>query len=114
MNVFIEFVKGNIGAIVELVLVLMVVVEGLYQIISGRMLNYSNLIKRYTKESVDRFARPSGLVYLLVGVGIFLFAFGMDDGPFPGYVEWIGLAVMIISIIVYLLMSKMMLVKLKD
>lgn len=114
MNAFIEFVKGNIGAIVELVLVVALFAEGLYQIISGKMLNYSSFDKRYTKESVARFVRPSGVIYLLEGVGIFLFAFAMDDGPLPGYMEWIGLAIMIISIIAYLVMSKVMLVKVEN
>lgn len=114
MNAFIEFVKQNTGAIVELVLVIALFAEGLYQIISGKMLNYAGFDKRYTKESVDRFVRPSGVTYLLEGVGIFLFAFSIDDGPFPGFVEWIGVAIMLLSIVGYLVMMKVMLVKVKD
>lgn len=111
MKAFIQFMSQNTSSIIELILVAAFVIEGLYQVISGKMINYAGTLDRYTKESVDRFARPSGAAVILEGVGIFLFAFSVEGAPLPGVLKWVGVVVMVISVVAYLVMMKMFLVK---
>lgn len=111
MDAFIKFITGNTAVIVDLILMAMLVIEGLYQIISKKMISYGSMLQKYTEESVRRFACPSGAMVILEGIGVFLFAFGMEGGPLPEYVHWIGLTLMLISLVLYLVMMKIFLVK---
>ncbi len=87
-----------------------VILSGVYQIYSGKALGMSQEI--YTKESLQRFARPAGTVQALLGVMAFVAVLGMN-GVLEAWAMWAGLAGVLLMIIAYFVMVKKVLVKRK-
>ncbi len=111
MSAFVKLMSENTALIFDLILVAAFVIEGLFQLFSGKMFNYAGFTNRYTQESIDRFVRPSGAAVILEGVGFFLFSFSIDGGPLPHIMCWVGGIVMVLSVAAYLIMIKTILVK---
>lgn len=108
-----KFITENPSIMVDVILGAIFLIEGLVQLLAGKMPNYSNMVKTYTPESIERFIKPSGVVSILFGLSILGFGFSIDGGPLPPVMKWVSGAVIIISVILYLLMVKKYLVKIK-
>ena len=106
-----KFITENPAIMVDVILGAIFLIEGLVQLLAGKMPNYSNLVQRYTPESIERFIRPSGVISILFGLSILGFGFSMEGGPLPPVMEWISSAVLIVAVIIYILMAKKYLVK---
>ncbi len=106
-----KFITENPAVMVDVILGGIFLIEGLVQLLAGKMPNYSNLVQRYTPESIERFIKPSGVVSLFFGLGILGFGFSIDGGPLPPVMKWISSAVIVVFVIIYLLMVKKYLVK---
>lgn len=87
-----------------------VILSGMYQVYTGKALGMSQEI--YTKESLDAFARPAGVVQVLLGIAAVVATLGMNQMLEP-WTMWAGIAGVIITIIAYFVMIKKMLVKRK-
>ena len=83
----------------------------LMQIFTGKITNYSNMSKRHTAESIKSFTKPSGFPTAIEGIAIILVGFSAEGGPLPHSVMWVSVAVMVICVVVYILMTKKYLVK---
>ena len=106
-----NFITENSTIMVDVILGGIFLIEGLVQLFAGKMPNYSNMVKTYTPESVERFIKPSGVVSILFGLCILGFGFSMDGGPLPPVMKWISGAAIVVCVIIYLLMVKKYLVK---
>ncbi len=106
-----KFITENPAIMADVVLGVIFLIEGLVQLLAGKMPNYSSLVRRYTPESIERFIRPSGVISILFGLSILGFGFSMDGGPLPPVMEWISSAVLIVAVIIYIIMVKKYLVK---
>lgn len=87
-----------------------VILSGMYQVYTGKALGMSQEI--YTKESLDAFARPAGIVQVLFGAAAVVTALGINQ-ILESWAIWAGIAVMAVTIIAEFLMMKKMLVKRK-
>ena len=106
-----DYLMENSSVFFELILGGIFIIEGLMQIFTGKITNYSNMSKRYTAESIKSFIKPSGFPLVLEGAAIILAGFSMDGGPLPRSVMWGSFTVMAICVVIYLLMTKKYLVK---
>ena len=106
-----KFITENPAIMADVVLGAIFLIEGLVQLLAGKMPNYSSLARRYTPESIERFTKPSGVISILFGLSILGFGFSLDGGPLPHVVEWISGALIIVFVIIYILMVKKYLVK---
>ena len=106
-----NYVTENPAIMIDVILGAIFLIEGLVQLFAGKMPNYSNMIKTYTPESIERFTRPAGVLSICFGLSILGFGFSLDGGPLPPVVEWISGALIIVFVIIYILMVKKYLVK---
>ena len=106
-----KFITENPAIMADVVLGAIFLIEGLVQLLAGKMPNYSSLARRYTPESIERFTKPSGVISILFGLSILGFGFSLDGGPLPPVMEWISSAVLIVAVIIYIIMVKKYLVK---
>lgn len=95
----------------EIILGVAIIVEGLLQVCTGKMLHYAHYAKKYTEESLNRFMRPSGLIS--IAEGIFFILFGISYAPISGSLVFqvISTVGVIGCVVIYLYMSKKILVK---
>ena len=107
-----SFLFEDSSCLFELVFGVVMIVEGLIQICAGKMLHYNYYAKKYTKESLERFMRPSGIVSIAEGLFFFVFAisFAAPSASLP--LKVISSVGVIGCVVVYLYVSKKILVKL--
>lgn len=67
-----EFIMPNLTAsnLISIGIALYLVVLGLAQLFTGKV--YGKSFEKYTKESVEKYARPSGILSFLIGAIIIL------------------------------------------
>lgn len=98
----------NMG--ITVVLFVLVILSGAYQVYTGKALGMSQDI--YTKESLDKFARPAGMVQILLGVMAVIAVLGINE-VLNSWTIGAGIAGVIAAILVYFVMVKKILVKRK-
>lgn len=84
-------------SIVTLVICIYMVVTGVIQLIKGKFQGKQDKYAEYTEDSLALFARVSGVVEIITGVGLFLL-FGIPD-RFSSLTFWIGVAALVAFIL---------------
>ena len=81
---------------------------GLVQMISGKAFGYN--AQHYTPESLKKFARPSGGVMMFIAVAATIMVCGHFNFLSKTF-EYIGLGGIIVGIVIYIILTKNILVK---
>lgn len=84
-------------SIVTLVICIYMVVTGVIQLIKGKFQGKQDKYAEYTEDSLALFARVSGVVEIITGVGLF-FLFTIPD-QFSSLTFWIGVAALVAFIL---------------
>ena len=100
----------TVSNIISLGLALYLAVTGLAQIFTGKV--YGKGFEKYTKESVEKYARPAGILSFLVGAIIVLANF-INIPAFGGSSRLIIYGAAFVTVLIYLVISLIVLKKSK-
>lgn len=109
MNLFVE----DPSELVEIIFGAFFLIEGIVQMATGKVMSYSSFARKYTPASIRRFARPGGLAVALEGFFIMLLGIALGISSVPDILRPIALVGVVGSVILYFVMMKKYLVKLK-
>ena len=98
----------SVWDIVTFALFAYVFIMGLVQMISGKAFGYN--AQHYTPESLKKFARPSGGVMMFIAVAATIMVCGHFNF-LSKTIEYIGLGGIIVGIVIYIILTKNILVK---
>jgi len=94
--------------IIVIVLSSMTILLGLASLITGKVYTWGSLASKYTDESLRKYARPSGLMNILIGSGVLVFHL-LNDNSFTA-----GAVIMLVCLVAALvigIMNRKVLVK---
>ena len=90
--------------IIFIILVAYAAIVGIASLVTGKVYGMGNTASKYTEESLRAFARPWGIMQILVAIAIACFEFLKDPlfsiGDFGVPTGWVCMAVCIILILV--------------
>ncbi len=83
--------------IIRLVIGAVIIICGAYATLTGETLLWNKGKEKYTRESLEMYNRLSGILHMLIGIGILLFNVGNSSGNIV-LLSWMILSVIWVAI----------------